>query len=77
LLYETYDPDFVFHCYSLHRDPARPVINCGPTRFWRNKGYEQVTLHIPGLLERGEYYTFFVAGDRAQSFRDTCPGLVE
>lgn len=79
LLFETYHPDFVFHCYSLHRDPAHPAINCGRSgsRFWTQKGYEQVTMHVDGLLERGEYYTFFVAGDRVQSFKDTCPGIVE
>lgn len=75
LLYDTYQPDFVFHCYSLHRDPMKPHVRCGG--FWKRKGYEQVTMHVPGLVERGEYYTFFVAGDRAPSFRDTCPGIVE
>ncbi len=76
LLFATYKPDFVFHCYSLHADPKQPRINCGGS-FWKRKGYEQVTLHIPGLRERGEYYTFFVAGPRAPSFRERCPGVVK
>jgi hypothetical protein len=77
-LFKVYNPDFVFHCYSLHTDPLRPAINCGAggTRYWQSKGFEQVTLHIPGLLERGEYYTFFVSGERVESFRATCPGVV-
>ncbi len=78
LLYKTYEPDFVFHCYSLHTNPDRPAINCGPsgTRFWKSKGYEQVTMHVPGLVERGEYYTFFVAGERAASFKSSCTGVL-
>lgn len=86
LLLETYEPDFVFHCYSLHSDPMRPAINCCPRNdpgcesgrnFWQRHGYERVTLHVPGLLERGEYYTFFVHGDRAPSFKQECEGVVE
>jgi arabinofuranosyltransferase len=78
LLYKTYKPDFVFHCYSLHHDPLRPSINCGPSgsRFWTSKGYEQVTMNVEGLVERGEYYTFFVAGDRVASFRSNCRGVL-
>ncbi|MCP4449475.1 MAG: hypothetical protein GY811_29695 [Myxococcales bacterium] len=75
LLLDTYDPDFVFHCYSLHHDPKKPQMNCRST-FWQSKGFEKVTLHVPGLRERGEYYTFFVAGDRVASFRESCPGIV-
>lgn len=86
LLYETYAPDFVFHCYGLDNDPTRVRINCCPSSdpgcergnsFWQRKGYERVTLHVPGLLERGEYYTFFVAGDRVASFKESCSGVVE
>jgi len=75
LLYKTYKPDFVFHCYSLHSDPNRPHLNCSGN-FWKSKGYQRVTMHIPGLQEKGEYYTFFVAPRRVQSFRETCPGVV-
>jgi hypothetical protein len=76
LLLKVYKPDFVFQCYSLHSDPSKPRINC-PGSFWKRNGYEQVTMHVPGLLERGEYYTFFVAGSRVESFRETCPGVVK
>jgi hypothetical protein len=71
-LLAEYDPTFVFSCYSLHRDPTRPRLNCNPG-FWLRRGFEQVTLHIPGLLERGEYYTFLVKKDREFA----CPGLVQ
>jgi hypothetical protein len=64
-------PTFIFSCYSIHRDPARPSFNCAPS-FWTRNGYRQVTLHVPGLLQQGEYYSFFVAEDRDFS----CPGLV-
>ena len=86
LLYETYAPDFVFHCYGLDSNPRQPHINCCPrsdpgcdrgNSFWQRKGYERVTLHVPGLVERGEYYTFFVAGDRVASFKESCSGVVE
>jgi hypothetical protein len=73
LLLDTYQPTFVFHRYQLHRGPKSPPI--GRAGFWKSKGYEQVTLFIPGLVERGEYYTFFVRKDRAESFKQTCPGV--
>jgi arabinofuranosyltransferase len=69
-----HDPEFVFSCYSLHADPSRPRLNCQPG-FWLRNGYEQVTLHIPGLVQQGEYYTFFVRADRLESFE--CPGRIE
>lgn len=65
------EPTFVFSCYSLHRDPSRPQFNCNPA-FWERNGYERATLYIPGLQERGEYYTFMVRKDRAFE----CPGLI-
>jgi hypothetical protein len=71
-LLAEYHPTFVFSCYSLHRDPARPRWNCDPS-WWIQRGYEPVTLHIPGLRERGEHYTFLVKKDR----RFACPGRVE
>lgn len=74
-LLEWYQPELVFHCYSLHTDPSRPRLNCSPG-FWKRNGYEQVTLHVPGLVERGEYYTFFVRGDRADDLRASCEGVV-
>jgi hypothetical protein len=64
-------PTFVFSCYDLHRDPARPRLPCD-VGGWRRRGFVPVTMHIPGLVERGEYYTFLARADRA--FR--CPGVV-
>ena len=70
-LLASYDPTFVFSCYTLHRDPSSPPLPCN-TRFWFERGFEQVTMHIPALAERGEYYTFLVKKSRAFA----CPGLV-
>ena len=66
-----YAPTFIFSCYSIHRDPRRPEWNCRPET-WRRYGYEPATLHIPGLAERGEYYSFLVKRERAFA----CAGLV-
>ncbi|HUH04958.1 MAG TPA: hypothetical protein VML75_23335 [Kofleriaceae bacterium] len=65
-------PDFWFSCYALHRDPTRPGAMCSPTPA---RDYQQVTLHIPGLKERGEYYTFWIHRERRPTFQ--CPGLIE
>lgn len=66
----AYDPTFVFSCYQLHGSAAAPVLPCGG--FWRARGYEQVTMHIPGLRQQGEYYTFLAKASR--NFQ--CPGRV-
>ena len=58
-----YQPTFIFSCYSIHADPKRPRWNCGPGP-WIRRGYQPVTLHIPGLVQKGEYYTFLVRRDR-------------
>ena len=58
-----YQPTFVFSCYSIHPDPKRPSWNCPPGP-WVRRGFEVVTLHIPGLVQQGEYYTFLVRRDR-------------
>jgi arabinofuranosyltransferase len=73
-LLAEHGPDFVFSCYSIHRDPKKPSFNCDQRsrQFWLGKGFEQVTMHIPGLLQQGEYYTFFVDKDR----HFECPGLI-
>ncbi|RMH38035.1 MAG: hypothetical protein D6689_20400 [Deltaproteobacteria bacterium] len=70
-LYDTYQPTFAFHCYSIHTRPDNPRFNCNPA-FWLRRGYERVTLHIPGLRQQGEYYSFFKRADR----EFTCPGRV-
>jgi hypothetical protein len=58
------NPTFLLHCYDLHRDPDRYTL-CGEAGYFQARGYEPVTLHIPGLLERGEYFTFLKRKDRA------------
>jgi hypothetical protein len=69
-LLAVYDPTFVFSCYDLRPDAAQPALSCAG--FWRARGYELVTLHVPGLEERGTYYTFLAK--KARDFQ--CPGRV-
>lgn len=57
-------PTLLLHCYDLHRDPNRYTL-CGEAGYFQSRGYEPVTLYIPGLLERGEYFTFLKRKDRA------------
>ena len=71
-----HEPSFVFSCYTLHRGPKPPSksrLGACSLPSWRRRGYRPVTLHIPGLLERGEYYTFLVSDKRDFD----CKGLVE
>jgi len=66
----SYDPNFVFSCYELRSTAAQPQLGC--FSFWRDRGFEEVTMRIPGLVERGEYYTFLAK--KARNFQ--CPGRV-
>jgi hypothetical protein len=66
----AYDPTFVFSCYAIHAEPAQPALPCAG--FWLARGYEPVTMHIPGMREHGEYYTFLAK--KARGFQ--CPGRV-
>jgi arabinofuranosyltransferase len=70
-LLAEHDPDFVFSCYDIHRNPTQHAAR-GCAGFWLARGYELVTMHIPGLRERGEYYTFLARKER--NFQ--CPGRV-
>ncbi len=69
-LLAEYDPDFVFSCYRIHRTAAQPQLPCAG--FWLHRGFEHVTLKIPGMEEQGEYYTFLAKKDRAFQ----CPNRV-
>ncbi len=69
-LLAAYHPDFIFSCYRIHESPRTPGLPCAG--FWLARGFEPVTLHIPGLVERGEYYTFLASKSR----RFQCPGRV-
>jgi hypothetical protein len=71
-LLADYDPTFVFSCYQIHRDPQPPPLPCN-VGFWQQRGFEQVTMHIPELREKGEYYTFLAK--KARDFQ--CPGRVK
>jgi hypothetical protein len=75
-LLASYDPTFVFSCYSLHGKPAAPPMGgawqspCNPG-FWTSHGYEELTMRIPGARQFGEFYTFWAKKSRAFE----CPGL--
>ena len=56
-------PTFLFYCYDLHPTPKQYRL-CGEAGFFQARGYEPVTLFVPGLRERGEYYTFLKRKDR-------------
>jgi len=66
----SYDPTFVFSCYAIHKKPAIGPLGC--SGFWTARGYVQHTMHVPGMREQGEYYTFLAKKSRAFQ----CSGLV-
>jgi hypothetical protein len=79
-LLAQHDPDFVFHCYAIHSAPTKR-LGCG---YWTARGFEQVTIQVPGLDGHREgrddtpgggpvadRYTFLVKKDRAFQ----CAGL--
>ena len=70
-LLAQYDPTFVFSCYEIHAKPEQPRLPCAP--FWLGRGYEEVTIHVPGMRQLGEYYTFLAKKTRAFQ----CPGRVQ
>jgi arabinofuranosyltransferase len=70
-LLASYDPTFVLSCYAITRNPLPPAMPCN-AGYWLAKGYELVTIYIPGMQERGEFYTFFAK--KARDFQ--CPGRV-
>jgi len=69
-LLAQYDPTFVFSCYQIHGKPEQPRLGCAG--FWLARGYEQVTMHVPGMKQQGQYYTFLAK--KARNFQ--CPGRV-
>lgn len=60
----SYHPTFIMSCYDLHREAGRYRL-CDEAGTFEKHGYEPTTLHVPGLRERGEYYTFLRRKDRA------------
>jgi hypothetical protein len=66
----AHDPSFVFSCYQIHVSPAQPPLPCAG--FWLAHGFEPVTMHIPGMRQSGEYYTFLAK--KSRHFQ--CPGRV-
>ena len=69
-LLAEYKPDFVFSCYRIDRAPNGPPLPC--SSYWLGRGFEEVTVRIPGMLEHGEYYTFLAA--KARNFK--CPNRI-
>lgn len=69
-LLAEYDPTFVFSCYQIHRAPEQPQLPCAG--FWLARGFEEVTMHVPGMRQDGEYYTFLAK--KARNFE--CLGRV-
>jgi arabinofuranosyltransferase len=69
-LLASYDPTFVFSCYQIHPSEQQPPLPCAP--FWKNRGYEEVTIRVPAMREKGTYYTFLAKQSRAF----TCPNRV-
>jgi arabinofuranosyltransferase len=65
-----YDPTFIFSCYDIGTTPTHPTMGCAYG--WISRGYEQLTMHIAGMRERGEYYTFLAKKNR----QFQCPGLI-
>jgi hypothetical protein len=59
----SYEPTFIFYCYDIHEQPDRYRL-CSEARILERAGYEPVTIHVPGMKERGEYYTFLKRKDR-------------
>jgi arabinofuranosyltransferase len=69
-LLAEHDPTIVMHCYQIRNVPGvAPLSHCAG--YWLAQGFEKVVLHVPGMLEQGEYYTFLVKRDRNMQ----CPGL--
>lgn len=69
-LMAEHQPTMILSCYDLRRTSApAPLAHCAG--FWQARGFERVVLHVPGLVERGEYLTFLVRRDRQLA----CPGL--
>ncbi|MGE0548982.1 MAG: hypothetical protein AB7O24_13165 [Kofleriaceae bacterium] len=71
-LLAEYNPTFVFSCYAIHKTPTPPPLPCN-VGFWIARGFQRVTMHIPGMRQSGEYYTFLAS--KARDFQ--CPGRVD
>ena len=56
-------PTFIFYCYALHRHPTQYAL-CGEAGLFQRRGYEPCTLHVAGMKEQGEYYTFLKKKER-------------
>ena len=68
-LLADHHPTIVMHCYALRGVPGVAPLGCAG--YWEGLGFERVVLHVPGMLEQGQYYTFLVKKDRNMQ----CPGL--
>jgi hypothetical protein len=64
-LLEKYKPTFLFSCYAIHKKPNPKVRLTCNDGWWAKRGYERVTLKVPGLERSGPYYTFLARKERA------------
>lgn len=69
-LLAEHDPSLVTSCYAIHEAPTPPPLPCAG--FWLARGFEQVTIRVPELVQAGEYYTFLAKKAR----RFECPSRV-
>jgi hypothetical protein len=68
----SYDPTFVFACYSIDKTPQPSGWQCPDLGYWLGHGYEVVTIRVPELQQGGPYYSFL-----AKKTRDfQCPNRV-
>jgi hypothetical protein len=58
-----YNPSFIFSCYDIHKEPSRYHLNCGEAQEFMSRGYEPITIFVPGMGP-DEYYTFLKRKDR-------------
>ncbi len=56
-LMDHYDPDFVFHCYRIHRAPIKGRL-CGEEGVWNRAGYVRDSVAVSGLSHGNTQYTF-------------------
>jgi hypothetical protein len=70
-LLASFKPTLLLYCSNLHEHMLEDSVPCSET-WWRARGYDKVTIEVPGLIE-GRYYTFMKRADRDMV---SCPAVV-